>query len=128
MILVDTSAWVRFFRGSKVRSAEQVDQALADGTAALCGPVVTELRRGVRSRGERAKLLLHLGGCALLDEPARLWDEAGELGFALARRGATVKTLDLLIATYALAHQIPLLSTDADFTLMRRRGIPLLLV
>ncbi len=125
MILIDTSAWVAFFRGGKTAAADHVDEALADGTVALCGPVVTELRRGVRSRAERAKLLLHLGGCTLLDEPARLWDEAGELGFLLGRRGVSVKTLDLLIATYALAHEVPLLTTDADFTLMRRAGIPL---
>ncbi len=93
----------------------------------VCGPILTELRRGLRSAADRARVLPLLAGCHLLDQPPRLWDEAGELGYALARRGASVKTLDLLIATYALAHAVPVLSADADFTVMRRAGLRLLL-
>ena len=69
-----------------------------------------------------------LAGCHLLGQPDRLWQEAGELGYALRRRGATVKSLDLLIATYALGHGIAILSGDADFTIMRRVGTGLLLL
>jgi predicted nucleic acid-binding protein len=57
-----------------------------------------------------------------------LWEEAGELGFFLGRRGAAVKSLDLLIATYALAHAVPILTADADFTLMRRAGAHLVVI
>lgn len=126
MILVDTSAWIEFFRG-RGSLADDVDRALEDGEAALCGPVEAEIRRGLRSRAERAKVLLHLGGCALLAQPDRLWTEAGELGFGLRRRGLTVRTMDLLIACYALAHRVPILTSDHDFSLIRSAGIPLLL-
>jgi predicted nucleic acid-binding protein len=126
VILVDTSAWIEFFR-DRGPLAEEVDRALEDGEAALCGPVEAELRRGLRSRSERTRVLLHLRGCSLLAQPAALWLEAGELGFGLRRRGLTVKTMDLLIACYALAHQVPLLTSDRDFGLMRSNGVPLLL-
>jgi predicted nucleic acid-binding protein len=39
-----------------------------------------------------------------------------------------VTTLDLLIATYALAHGVPVLSTDGDFAVMARARIGLVLV
>ncbi len=68
-----------------------------------------------------------LGGCHLLSQPARLWEEAGDLGFFLARKGVTAKTLDLLVAAYALAHGAALLTTDADFAAMRRAGVPVVL-
>jgi predicted nucleic acid-binding protein len=126
MILIDTSAWIDFFRDRKP-VADRVDRALEDGEAALCGPVQTELRRGLRSRSERAKVLLHLGGCHALAQPANLWEEAGELGFTLGRRGLTVKTLDLLIACYALAHGVAILTSDSDFQRIRSAGIPLFL-
>jgi len=126
VILIDTSAWIDFFRGNG-RLAEDVDRALEDGEAAVCGPVLTELRRGLRSRGERARVLLHLGGCRLLAEPADLWNEAGDLGFMLRPKGLTLKTLDLLIACHALAHKVPLLTGDGDFKLMRAAGVPLVL-
>jgi len=124
LILVDTSAWIAFFRGSDP-VASSVDRALEFDEVALCGPVLTELRRGLRTPAERRRVLPLLSGCHLLDQPPALWEEAGDLGYALARRGTSVKTLDLLIAAYALSYSMPLLTTDGDFARMRRAGIPL---
>jgi predicted nucleic acid-binding protein len=39
-----------------------------------------------------------------------------------------VKSLDLLIATRALAHSVPILAADADFATIKRVGLQLLLV
>jgi predicted nucleic acid-binding protein len=69
-----------------------------------------------------------LDACHLLDEPEDLWTEAGEVGFRLRRRGVTPKTLDLLIAIYALSHSCSVLTTDKDFLSMQKAGIPLLVV
>jgi len=126
MILVDTSAWIEFFRGRQP-VADTVDGLLESNEVALCGPVITELRRGLRP-SDRAKVMPLLGACHLLDQPAGLWEEAGELGASLGRRGATLKSLDLLIATYALAHSVPLLSTDRDFLTLQAAGIPLVVL
>jgi predicted nucleic acid-binding protein len=124
LILVDTSAWIDFFRG-KGHLADRVDELLESNEVALCGPVVTELRRGLRSPSERRKVVPLLDGCHELEQPSRLWEEAGELGYLLARKGVTVKTMDLLVATYALSHGVALLASDTDFAVMRRAGVPL---
>jgi predicted nucleic acid-binding protein len=125
MILVDTSAWVEFFRGRGALAAT-VDALLETNDVALCGPVVAELRWGLHPR-DRANVLLLLEACHLLEQPPNLWEDAGELGFAAGRRGVTVKSLDLLIAAYALNHSVPLLTKNRDFSTLRRAGIPLLL-
>jgi predicted nucleic acid-binding protein len=108
--------------------AETVDRLLEADEVALCGPVVTELVRGIRSRGDRMRMVPLLDGCHLLHQPPRLWEEAGELGTLLGRRGAAVKSLDLLIATYALAHSVPILTLDRDFTTIRGAGVHLTVV
>jgi predicted nucleic acid-binding protein len=126
VILVDTSAWIAFFRGEQP-VADEVDALILDNQVALCGPILTELVRGLRTN-ERRSVLPLLEGCELLSQPADLWTEAGELGAVLRKRGAAVKTLDLLIAAYALAHSAPLLSLDADFVTMQKVGVPLHLV
>ena len=127
MILVDTSAWIAFFRGAG-SAAELVDTALGQNQVAWCGPIATELRRGFASPRERAKVLPLLEACHWLEQPDSLWQEAGDLGYALRRKGVTVKSFDLLIATYALSHGTELLSLDADFSSMRGSGVPLQLV
>lgn len=126
MMLVDTSAWIEFFR-DRDPFATLVDDVLATSSAAICGPIETELRRGLRDERERKKVLPLLGGCQMLHQPEDLWLAAGELGFRLRRRGVTPKTLDLLIATFALSHAVALLTTDTDFFQMKKAGIPLLL-
>ena len=125
MILVDTSAWIHFFLG-KGHCSDQVDDLLATNDLVLCGPVLTELRRGLRSPSERRRLVPLFDGCQLLSQPDRLWEEAGELGYVLARKGVTAGTLDLLIATYALTHGVPVLAADSDFAAMRAAGIPIM--
>jgi hypothetical protein len=124
LILVDTSAWIAFFRNRRPL-ADRVDELLEDGQAALCGPIETELRRGLKTPAERRRVLSLLDGCHMLPAPDELWREAGDLGFALARRGATVKTLDLLIAAHALASAVAILTADSDFRAMARAGLPI---
>ena len=124
MILVDTSAWIDFFRGVEPL-ATRVDGLLADDLVAVCGPVVTELRRGLRTARERSRVLPLLGACHALPQPEDLWETAGELGFLTRRSGATIKTLDLLVATWALGAAVPILTRDADFGALRRAGVPI---
>jgi predicted nucleic acid-binding protein len=126
MILVDTSAWIEFFR-DREPVATRVDALLEANDVAICGPVVTELRRGLRSASDRARVLPLLEACHLLDQPASLWEEAGDIGFSIRRVGINVKTLDLLIAAYAVSHAVPLLTMDRDFALVQQAGVPLTL-
>ena len=127
MTLIDTSASIEFFSGHEP-IAGLVDGLLQMNEAALCGPVITELRRGFRSRSDRARVLLLMKGCRYLAEPDRIWEEAGDLGFVLREKGLQLKTLDLLIASYALAYRCPILSDDRDFLRMNKVGIPLLVL
>lgn len=127
MILIDTSAWVEFFRGRDPIAA-LVDDALTTNAAAICGPIETELRRGLLNERERKSILPLFDACHILTEPEDLWTEAGELGFRLRRRGVTPKTLDLLIATYALSHSCAILTADRDFQLMQKANVPLLVM
>jgi tRNA(fMet)-specific endonuclease VapC len=121
VILIDSSAWIDFFR-NRNPLANVVDRAIEDDEAALCGPVITELRRGLSST-DRAKVLRLLRGCHTVEQPAQLWDEAGDLGYLLGRRGVAVKTLDLLIAATALAYDLPILTRDSDFSHIRDSGV-----
>jgi len=120
MTLIDTSAWIDFFRG-KEPLATQVEKLLEENQVATCGPILTELGRGFRSEKEKQKVLGLFSGCRHLAQPIDLWEAAGEIGFALKRAGSTVKSFDLLIAAYAISHQTPLLSTDKDFKLIQKR-------
>ena len=124
MILVDTSAWIDFFRGSG-KLANEVSDLIDGDLATICGPIVTEIYRGTVRAKERQSLEALLKGIPLLQQPETLWEDAGLLGAFIAKKGFTVKSFDLLIASYAIAADIALLTADRDFNQMRKVGVPL---
>ena len=111
-VLIDTSAWIAFFRGDEPL-ASRVDAALADGSAAVCGLVELEVLQNVRPGEENVRSLLrsaHRLGTAESD-----YREAGERLAGLRRKGVTLPVTDGLIAQVALRHQVPLLEFDKHF-------------
>ena len=127
MMLVDTSAWIDFFKDRKPIS-EIVDQALNDNSIAICGPIYTELLRGFKNSRERDKIVPLLQACKFLAQPSDLWETAGQYGFELKRKGITSKTIDLLIVCFATAYSLPLLAADKDFKAMRSAGMNFILI
>lgn len=113
LALVDTSAWIAFFRGDEP-VAGLVDRALADGAAALCGVVELELREGLKL-DERSHVLPLLGAATRIPIAEDDWAQAGDLLADLRRQGVTVPSTDGLIAHLALRHKVPLLENDAHF-------------
>lgn len=85
---------------------------------------VTELCRGLHA-AQRKHVIVLLAGCRVLELPAELWVEAGELGHRLGRKGVAVKTLDFLIAVHAIFHDVELLTADSDFRQIAKAGVGL---
>jgi predicted nucleic acid-binding protein len=108
--------------------ASAVEGYLTQNEVALCGPIYTELVRGFRSKKERDLVLPLMSGCRFLSQPDRLWEDAGNCGFFLKRVGKTIKSMDLLIACYAMAHSTPILTLDGDFSLIKKAGFNLSIV
>ena len=59
-VLVDTSAWIDFFRRTEGEVGDTVANLVEEDQAVMTGPVLAELLRGVRSakEGEELRVLL----------------------------------------------------------------------
>lgn len=112
-MLVDTSAWIAFFRSTDP-VASLVDDVLRDASAAHCGVVELELRQGLRPE-ERDDVLALIGATRRLSTEERDWAAAGDLLASLRRRGMTIPSTDGLIAHLALRHGAALVENDAHF-------------
>ena len=112
-VLVDTSAWVAFFRGQEPGCARVVE-LVQDGRALRCGPVELELRQGLRRREAPAVLGLW---SALPEVPVDGLDftSAGDLLRDQRERGRAIPSIDGLIATLAVRHDVALLTLDGHF-------------
>ena len=112
-VLIDTSAWIAFFRGAEPGAA--VVAELIEGRRALrCGPVELELHRGLR-RSEAHDVLTLWTGLEALEIDGLDFTSAGDLLRDLRARGITLPSIDGLIAALAIRHAVPLLAFDQHF-------------
>ena len=114
LVLIDSSAWVAFFRGDR-EAVRRIDPLLADGDAAIGGPIYCELLSGARNRPDFQRLRESLHGLEWLREPESAWERVGETRFLLARLGFQAATVDVLIALTAAEAAATLLTRDTDF-------------
>ena len=114
-MLVDTSAWIAYFRETDAGLCEHVDEIVSDDAARICGLVVAELLQGARYDREITELCGFAATIRFLDEPKDAWERAGKLGYKLRRQGRTVHINDCYIAVMALANDSEILTLDKHF-------------
>lgn len=107
--LVDTSAWIEFFKGrggGLVKRA--VGVALEEGIVVTVAPVLSELLVGLNpARPVVARAIDRLRALEVVEFTWETCERAGALGRALARRGQRVPTVDLMIAAAAAgSHEV----------------------
>jgi hypothetical protein len=118
LILIDTSAWVEFLRGTGSPICESVDALLA-GEFATCHPIRMEVLAGARDERHLRELRGLLARGALLPTPPAHYETAAGLYRTCRRQGFTVRRLiDCLIAAHAIAAAAEILQDDSDFGLL----------
>lgn len=114
-VLVDTSAWVHFFRHGEGPIADQVAALIRSDQAWITGPVVTELLHGTRSARERKDLESLLAVLPFAEVLRPDWEQAGDVLRKLREKGVTVPLSDALIAVVAERHELAVLATDKHY-------------
>lgn len=124
MTLIDTSAWIEFFRpkGDPLVKA-RVGDLLAIKQAAYTCPVAFELFTGARKE-ELDDLRTGLGMAVRIELLPQHWDSAAVSNAALRARGINLPASDLLIAMVAHSGGMPLLAKDAHFETIREHSLP----
>ncbi len=124
MTLIDTSAWIEFFRpkgDSGIKAL--VRDLMAIKQAAYTCPVGFELFTGARKE-ELDDLRTGLALASRIVLLPEHWDQAGLSNAALRVRGINLPASDLLIATVAHSGKLPLLAKDAHFEMIREHTLP----
>lgn len=113
-VLVDTSAWIEFFR--KKDPYYRVVLELIDNARICCvGIVFAELLQGVKSQKEFNVLKEFLYVFDFLPETTEMWRKAGELSYLLRQKGKTIGLSDCYISVIASSNNVKLLTLDRHF-------------
>ena len=122
MIVVDTSVWIDYFNGVHTRETDVLDTALGNQEILVGDLILTKILQGFRRDADftRAQQLFSAFPIVTMLGP-ELAVRSAEHYRALRTRGVTVrKTIDVMIGTYCIAHDLPLLYADRDFDFMVR--------
>ena len=122
-VLVDTSVWslaLRRRRPSTDAAVEELKHLIAEGRAAIVGPIRQELLSGIRETASFEQLRDHLR--AFPDEPVRAadYERAAEHFNACRTRGIQGSNTDFLLCAVAERHRMTILTTDDDFATYAR--------
>ena len=121
MILVDTSAWVEFDRGTGSSIDEELTGLISGGAdIAVTEPVLMEVLAGARSDAVAVSLRRLLTSFGWIPADAQTDFEAAARVYSLCRRsGVTPRGLvDCMIAVIALRSDASILAVDGDFELI----------
>ena len=117
MILVDSSVWIDFFRGTVTPQVDALDRLLGEELVAIGDLMMTEVLQGFASERDFNKArrllgaldLVEIGGSDVMIEAARYFRDLRARGIAIR------KTIDILIATRCIVSGYRLLYSDRDF-------------
>jgi predicted nucleic acid-binding protein len=117
LILVDSSVWIDYFRGTSTAQTERLDRLLDIEPLAVGDLILTEVLQGFESDRDfnavrkmlTGLMLIELGGPEIAIQAAKNFR-------TLRRLGVTVrKTIDTVIATRCIESGYDLLHSDRDF-------------
>jgi len=117
MVIVDTTVWIDYLRGTENPQTRWLDRELQRQRLGLTDLILCEVLQGIRGQSAFAKVrsdllkfqVFQTGGSILAIAAAQNYRD-------LRQRGYTVhKTIDCLIATFCLEARHELLHRDRDF-------------
>lgn len=113
--LVDTSIWIRFFRGKSEIIRNRVVDLLDDERIVINGVVISELFLGARGKKEVQFIKDCISGLDYLDSDQNFFLQCGQLGLQLRKKGINIPLSDLMIATHGKIHKLCIMTTDKHF-------------
>ncbi len=117
MILVDTGVWIDYFNGTDNVYTDILDTALIKGTVVIGDLIFLEILQGFKKDKDYKEAKSKL---ELLDKYELLGNKmiekyADNYRF-LRKKGITIrKTNDVIIASFCIENELPLLFFDRDF-------------
>jgi predicted nucleic acid-binding protein len=117
IVLVESSAWISFFRGD-LAACRRIDPLLQAKAVRITGPVFVELVSGAKNKAIQTELKALLLDIPWLSPFESAWERVAETRFVLARAGRACSVIDIMIAQAASDWGAKLLTRDRDFERM----------
>jgi len=117
-ILIDTSAWVEYFKGNK--TAANLINNSDTNSVFIIGPVISELIQGMKTENEKESFTYALESINRIQIADQDWFDVGLAGSHLRSKGITVPLVDLVIYSVARNNQCSICTLDKHFQVINK--------
>jgi len=117
MILVDSSVWIDYFSGNGSPETDFLDGMLGVSAVTIGDLILTEVLQGFRHDKDYKTARRLLGALTIFELLGTKMAVKSANNFRkLRKKGITIrKTADVIIASFCIEHNLPLLFSDKDF-------------
>ena len=121
LVLVDTSAWIDFFRDNSSPYGAVVDALLQEDLVCTTGLVKAEILPVARTKKEFNLLKEYFNVLPFLQDPESMWEDVIYAQRKLKQKGINgVGIPDLIVAVTAMKHEVKVFSRDRYFDSMKK--------
>jgi len=113
-VLADTSVWIEFFKPESP-IGKKLEALIVKNSVRICGIILFELLRGVKSEAEKTKILEALSTIEYLEMTKSLWQKAGEISASIKKKGLNLPLSDIFIAAIAIEYELHIFTLDKHF-------------
>ena len=114
MVLVDSSAWISFFKSKSSPVKKTLIQLIESNKAAICAIVEMELLSGIKP-SEKEIITDLLSALPYMETTRQDYQTAGDHQNKLRKKGITIPSTDALIATLCIKNKLSILTLDKHF-------------
>lgn len=117
MILIDSSVWIAYFNGKITPQTDWLDAALGKEIIVIGDILLVEVLQGFKNDGDFRQAKVLLSSFPFMEMLGKeMAVKCAENYRLLRKKGVTVrKTIDVIIGTFCIHHNLTLLHDDQDF-------------
>jgi predicted nucleic acid-binding protein len=122
VIIVDSSIWIDYFNGKITPQTDWLDSSLGNTPIIVGDLILAEVLQGFQKNKDFRVVRDLLLGMPFMAMGGRVLALQSAMNYrSLRKKGVTVrKTIDVMIGTFCIHYQLPLLHDDRDFDPMVR--------
>ncbi|MEW6408686.1 MAG: PIN domain nuclease [Nitrospirota bacterium] len=120
--LVDTSIWVKCFRGLDTSLKERVTSLILEDRVFTTEIIIMEILRGANSDKEYNMLYRDLLALPQLAVNSNIWEVAWKIAYKFRKSGVNVPMVDVIISAVAMYYKCILMHSDKHFNLIAKQS------
>jgi hypothetical protein len=121
VVIVDTSIWIDFFRGSESIYQQRLENLIREyNKAAICGIILQEVLQGIKDNKSYEITKQRLSKLPFINTNKETYLYASVLYRTLREKGITMPSVDTTIAALAIQNKMPLFTKDKHFKILAK--------